>query len=429
MQAHIEQTTTSLTTCIYLEQVAPGTQILTVTAFNRPLTIDGRQYESFGFLRQDVSGNGNMEVPTTEVVGILNSATITEDDLRAGKWDFASYKLFQVNWDDLSMGRIQLSEGNIGIVRAGLLKFTAELLGLMQGVQSGIGNLTSPACIHKFAASEGGPGLGNGCTIDVNGSPSFIRFGTVEAMDADFHTITDSARTEPNNTFTNGIFTILPTSPPGFMDGMQFEVRAYQVGIWVLFGALPYDATGLDYSITFGCDKSRRMCIDVFDNILDRLASDYTQGNDAAIQVARHGQNTTTSGSGVPGAPSTGAPNPVNFTLLWNGSNSPHHTAGVRVGDIYVVQFTTDSDPVGPGNIDVAEFGDPATFRYGVIATDTAATHVLTNGTQYGNSLSFIFGSSPGEVNLAANTTYYLVVRMPSPPSTLGDNCDMVIEF
>jgi hypothetical protein len=101
----------------------------------------------------------------------------------------------------------------------------------------------------------------------------------------------------------------------------------------------------------------------------------------------------------------------------------------VRVGDIYVVQFTTDSDPVGPGNIDVAEFGDPATFRYGVIATDTAATHVLTNGTQYGNSLSFIFGSSPGEVNLAANTTYYLVVRMPSPPSTLGDNCDMVIEF
>ncbi len=131
---------------------------------------------------------------------------------------------------------------------------------------------------------------------------------------------------------------------------------------------------------------------------------------------------------GPPPAP-PGPTNPINLVLAWDGSNSPAHTSGVVVGDTYVVQFTTDGDPVGPGNIDVGEYGDPATYRYAVIATDTGGTAILPNASQYGNSVSFLFGAGAGQVNLSTFSTYYLVIRMPSPPSILGDPCDMVISF
>jgi YebC/PmpR family DNA-binding regulatory protein len=36
------------------------------------------------------------------------------------------------------------------------------------------------------------------------------------------------------------------------------------------------------------------------------------------------------------------------------------------------------------------------------------------------NSVSFLFGSGAGQVNLSAFTTYYLVIRMPSPPSIVS---------
>jgi len=287
MQAHIEQSTTTLTTCIRLERLRDSV-VVAATVFNRPLTIDGDVYSSIGFKPADLASGADLDIPTTEVIGILDSSTLTEDDLRAGLWDFASYELFQVNWADLSMGRIQLASGTLGTVRVGRLQFTAELLGLMQAVQISNGYLTSPACIHELGASRGGHGLGNGCTVDLEGSPSFTRYGKIDSMDSDYYGLYDAARTEPDNTFSNGKITFLPSSPPHPLDGISREVRGYEVGHFVLLEGVPYDATGAHYKVTFGCDKSRRMCIDVFNNIEDRLAFDYSQGNDAASQVGRH---------------------------------------------------------------------------------------------------------------------------------------------
>lgn len=291
VQATLDGDDWSFATCLAVTQQVPGSSLtIRVTTLNRavviPSGIFAGTYAPLGFIRHDLTAEDNMGVGTTEVEGILDSAYLTEDDMRAGRWDGAAWKKCRVNYRTPSDGVIYLGSGTLGTVRHGRLRFNAELLGIMQAVQNGNGRLTTPLCTHNFAKSENGHGLGNGCTVD----PSLhTQTGTVDAVDSDFYGIHDGAagpsnRTEADNFYSNGLFRI--TS--GVMTGMEFEIRAYIVGFWILFTALPYDATGATYAIVRGCDKSRRMCIDVFDNLPDRLASDYTQGNDAAVQVARH---------------------------------------------------------------------------------------------------------------------------------------------
>lgn len=286
MLAHIAQVSTTLTRCLRIERL--DGVVLAITAFNRALTIDTGHgsptdvYEPFGINKMDLTAQNDMDVGTTECM-LLQSDLLTDDDLLLGRWDFAAYELFEVNWADLSMGRILLQSGNLGVCRSGRLKFETELLGLMQHVQNSIGNLNSPLCIADLGDEL--------CQVDLNGtsgsSPSepLTVTGTIDAIDSDFYGIHDTARTEPANRFANGKMTLTD----GPYVGMSFEVRAYISGFWVLFTAVPDGVTvGTGYSMSVGCDKSKRMCIDFFDNILHRRASDYTQGNDKAVQVGRH---------------------------------------------------------------------------------------------------------------------------------------------
>jgi len=279
METHLALPTTTLTTIVRVERV--DGVVLRVTAFDAPLVVGGETYEPFGFLRSDVDVSDAMDVGTTEITSILRSDSLTEDDLRIGRWDFAAYSMQRVNWADLAIAPEILSEGNLGVVRTGRLKFVAELLGIMQAVQNSIGVLNSPQCIHNFGMSEGGPGRGNGCTFNL---ATVTQTGTVASVDSDLYGVHDAARTEADGYYSNGTFQI--TSGP--YNGLKFEIRAYIVGFWVLFTALPADITGATYSIVRGCNKSLRQCVDDFNNVLDRLASDYTQGGDAAVQVGRH---------------------------------------------------------------------------------------------------------------------------------------------
>lgn len=263
---------------------SPGTTLRVTTASAAVVITTGAYagtYLPLGYVRKDWPADDNMAIGTTEVDGIIDAQYLTDFDLQIGLWDGAEWIKFKCDYTDPDDWQVLLANGTLGIVRTGRLRFTAELLSMMQVVQNGIGALNSPLCIHKFGASEGGPGRGNGCTVNL---APFTFTGTVDSVDSDLYGIHDSARTEADSYFSNGIFRV--TS--GVLDGFEYEIRAYIQGFWVLIVPLPVDVTGETYEIVRGCNKTLRQCVDDFDNILDRLASDYTQGNDAAIQVARH---------------------------------------------------------------------------------------------------------------------------------------------
>lgn len=155
-------------------------QVFGFTNIDQPITLDVATYPIGGgvtFLPMAGEGSdivlaSDMQVDTMEVAGVLQSPMITEDDLRAGKWDACAINIFMVNWADLTMGPIYEFAGSLGkcIVDRGVFK--AELWSLLQAYTKIVGELTSPTCRAR---------LGDGrCKVPMN--PPVWQPGTAYAI-------------------------------------------------------------------------------------------------------------------------------------------------------------------------------------------------------------------------------------------------------
>lgn len=117
------------------------------TSHDQDLVYDGVTYEAFSSVdatevRQSAGGG----VDNLTVVGLLKSDKITDVDLRAGLYDGAEVSLFQVNWADLSMGRLLVLTGTIGEISHQSGQYTAEVRSLSQRLSQQVVELTSSTC-------------------------------------------------------------------------------------------------------------------------------------------------------------------------------------------------------------------------------------------------------------------------------------------
>lgn len=247
------------------------------TTHDKPLTVSGVVYEAAAsFSATDVASNSNLDVDNLTVEGILSSASITEEDLRAGRWDYAAFRIFIVNWADLTMGDYKVRAGRLGEVQVHKQTFSVELLGLMEAYGISIGELTSPMCRASLGDAR--------CGFNLTGSPSSTVTGTIVTADTDFFTLHDSSRVEADGYFDEGVITF--TS--GDNAGIAREVKAYVVGTWITKTPIPYDATGATYTMTRGCNRRFETCRDTFNNVINFRGEPWLRGNDALIQIGRH---------------------------------------------------------------------------------------------------------------------------------------------
>lgn len=100
-----------------------------------------------GFSPTAIESKDDMSVDNMEVQGIFNSESITIADLRAGKFDFATFEMFVVNYNDITQGQINLRTGNFGeVVSSPQGWFKVELRGMTQLLQQLIIELYGPEC-------------------------------------------------------------------------------------------------------------------------------------------------------------------------------------------------------------------------------------------------------------------------------------------
>jgi uncharacterized phage protein (TIGR02218 family) len=148
------------------------------TQHSESITYDGVTYEaSTGISATEFSSRGSLNVDNLEVVGALDSATITEADLTAGKWDYAAIDFIVLNYADLTQGHMIVASGTIGEVTLGDTEFRAEIRGLMQSVQQNFGRVYLPPCDADLGDAR--------CGLDLSGSPSILDGqvnGTVSAV-------------------------------------------------------------------------------------------------------------------------------------------------------------------------------------------------------------------------------------------------------
>lgn len=274
LKAEMSGALSTLCTCMYIERT--DGRAYGFTMHDQTLVIDGLAYEpAASFNPSDIKSANTMEVDNLTVEGILSSDSITEDELRAGRWDYASYRIFQVNWNDLSMGDAKLRAGHFGEVTVHRQTFSVELLGLMDAYTTSIGQLTQPMCRTSLGTPE--------CGVVLTGSPSRSVSGTIDMADTDFFTMHDSDRTEPDGFFDEGVIVIhYPTGD------LSYEIKAYIPGVWITKTPFAYDATGVAYDMTQGCNRLFSTCCNVFNNAVNFRGEPWLRGPDALVQIGRH---------------------------------------------------------------------------------------------------------------------------------------------
>ncbi len=273
LQDHYEGDAVTTARCLRLERL-DGT-ILGFTSLDRDISFGGLTYAATrGFIGSNVVGGHNLDVDNSEASGMLNSDNITAADLYAGLWDYCGFRLFEVNYRDLTQLSRKIRTGTLGQCNTDRAGFTAELVGLLQRYQTVLVDLSSVTCRASLGDSRCGVTLG-----------TYTVAGAITSVTGQFQ-MADTGRSEANNYFSGGVITF--TS--GANNGIAREVKSFANtgGVIVLQVPFPYTVTAADaYTMHAGCDKTKATCIAKFNNIANMRAEPDLQGRDRLVQVGR----------------------------------------------------------------------------------------------------------------------------------------------
>lgn len=192
----------------------------------------------------------DMTTSNLQVLAFLESEVITEVDLIAGKYDYASILVYIVNWQDLTMGALLWKNGTLGEVKIKNGQFQAELRGLEFYLNTNIGDTYGPTCRVDLGDSK--------CTVNLS---LYIQDGHVVSV-TDLQTFVPSSLFEigvspttpaPSGWFTNGVITWLTGQNAGF----SMEINGWDATTLSLFENMPYPiAPGDTFTIVPGCDQT-----------------------------------------------------------------------------------------------------------------------------------------------------------------------------
>lgn len=287
--SHLSNQNTSLATC-WRATLTNGT-VYGFTDHDRDLPVDSVIYQAAGgYTATDVETSAAMNVDNLEVHGILNSVSITEDDLNAGLWDYAAINIFQVNWSNLSQGIMHQRVGTLGEVSLDRDMFRAELRGIMQAYSRTILSLTSPGCRYVFGDSR--------CKFPI-ASVTFT--ATILSVDADNIVLTfeeEFTGSPPSNLHDAGYYDYgLIRFTSGLNIGREMEIKSH---IWIdsppvqqitLQLPMPYPVNGGSPTDTVelvkGCAKRFEDC-QANDNAINFGGEPHVPGFDQLVQIARH---------------------------------------------------------------------------------------------------------------------------------------------
>lgn len=271
-----QYTGSASTLCQCLKMTLRDGTIVTASSIDKVLIIDGAAYQPW-LQVSDIVSTATLGVDNLELTVITDDAALMAD-LEAGRYDNASFYLFETNYLNPSDGVNGLKRGSTGEVQiTDSGKYTLELRGLTQALQQPVGIVTSRTCRAHFADWPK-MALASRCGLDP---ADWTVTGTL--TDALRQTLTDTARTEPDDWFGDGFITL--TS--GFAAGYTRQVKTYAAGVFGLMLPLPFLAVpGDTYSAIAGCRKRHDVdCRDKFNNILNFQGEPNLPGVDSLTKV------------------------------------------------------------------------------------------------------------------------------------------------
>jgi uncharacterized phage protein (TIGR02218 family) len=265
---HLAGEVTTLATCWKITRRDGA--VLGFTDHVRDLEVDGVTHRAAsGYTRTAIRGTADLAVDNLDVESVFSDDGITEEDLRAGRYDFAEVRMFLVNYEDLGQGILKLRRGWLGEVTIRDGMYVAELRGMTQRLQMSVGEVYAPDCAADLGDARCGVDL---TALEESGTVSSVTSGTTfEAMLAQVTGWYDGGEL----TWTGGANA-----------GQTVAVRSWDAvtGTLTLFLPALYPMQAGDaFTIRPGCDKSFATCQAKFDNVVNFRGFPHVPGNDQVL--------------------------------------------------------------------------------------------------------------------------------------------------
>lgn len=271
LQSHLTGEVTSIAHCLKL--ILKDTTVMGFTDHDRDIVYDGVTYESStAYNLSSLAASSNLSVDKIDIEAVLDSSYITVADLRAGKYDFAEWYLFIVNWKDTTMGKLDLSRGWLGKTEIGKHRYFTEANTVFQALEQSIVELIGPSCRANLGDTR--------CGVNLS---LYTIASTVTGVTST-QVFTDSTITTAN-LYMHGKL----TWTSGDNNGRSMEVKSQSAaGLFTLKAPMPSTIqVGDTYSVYRGCDKTRATCISTFNNILNFRGEPWLPGIGRLVQYGK----------------------------------------------------------------------------------------------------------------------------------------------
>lgn len=279
--AHLASGATTLANCW---RIARGDGVvLGFTDHDEALSFDGTEYRpAHGLDGSEAVGKLGAQVDTAEVVGVLSSDAIAEEDILLGRFDGAEVATWRVNWRDVAQ-RWLVRRATIGEIAREDGVFRAELRSGQAALNVPKGRVYQALCDAELGDAR--------CGVDLSDERYRAEAVVAEVLDR------FRLRVEGIDGFEEGWFAfgtaewgsgkrlglrdrVVTASREGGADVLGFAVP---VGEWVVEGEA--------LVLTAGCDRRFATCVARFGNAANFRGFPHIPGSDFVLRYPRSGDN------------------------------------------------------------------------------------------------------------------------------------------
>ncbi len=276
LAAHYATGSTTVAHCLAFTR-SDG-QTFRFTSHDADLIVGGAVYRAGpGLEVSDLVLTAGLAPDNLELRILYADDAITRADLLAGRWDGATFRLFAVNYADLTAGTDEILTGTTGEVRVTRDEaFTLELRGLKQALQRTRGVVTQKTCRYRLGDTA--------CSVNL---APYTRTGTVSSVTSP-RVFTSSGLAAGSPTFAAGWFAEgVITFSTGLNVGLSRKVKAYTAGGQIeCLAPFPFAVVNGDaFEIVAGCGKRLEDCRNKFNNVLNFGGEPHLPGVDALTAV------------------------------------------------------------------------------------------------------------------------------------------------
>ncbi len=277
--------TGATTTCRAWQVTRKDGRIFGFTDHDRELAFVGTQFKAdSGLTASALQQSTGMAVDNSEVVGALSDSAISEQDIKAGRFDGASVVTWLVNWQNVEQ-RIVRFRGSFGEIQWSDGQFKVELRGLTEGLNQSRGRAYQATCPAILGDQE--------CGIDLD-QPAFSLETTIKKIGRRGQYFVPNQPGFADRWFELGRVQLLTGSAAGLIAAIRIDQEDQgfrRIELMADFEIAP--EVGDAISLRAGCDKLATTCRAKFSNFLNFRGFPHVPGTDwmASYPVATQVNN------------------------------------------------------------------------------------------------------------------------------------------